>query len=262
MEQPTMYLDQYKLTGSTAFITGGGRGIGLAGAEALAEAGARVIISDLSQALLDSGRAALAAKGYDAETVLLDVTRPADVTRVADEVNATHGPVDILVANAGIALADTGGEEMPDEAWLRVIDVNLNGAFWSCRAFARHMLPRGRGAIVTIGSMSGFISNKPQRQAHYNASKAAVHHMTRSLAGEWAERGVRVNAIAPTYIDTAMSHDGLVDPALNRIWMENTPMRRAGTAAEIASVILFLSSNASSLLTGSIVLADAGYSIW
>jgi NAD(P)-dependent dehydrogenase (short-subunit alcohol dehydrogenase family) len=256
-----MYLDQVRLAGSTAFVTGGGRGIGLAAAEALAEAGARVVISDLSQALLNSGRAALAAKGYEAEAVLLDVTKPADVTRVADAVNARH-TVDILVANAGIAPPDTGGEEMPDEDWLRVIDVNLNGAFWSCRAFARHMLPRGRGAIVTIGSMSGFISNRPQRQAHYNASKAAVHHMTRSLAGEWAGRGVRVNAIAPTYIDTPMSHDGLVDPALNAIWMENTPMRRAGTAAEIASVVLFLASGASSLLTGSIVLADAGYTVW
>ena len=124
------------------------------------------------------------------------------------------------------------------------------------------MVARRRGAIVTIGSMSGLISNKPQRQAHYNASKAAVHHLTRSLAGEWAEFGVRVNAIAPTYIDTAMSRDGFDDPTLFPTWMDFTPMKRVGRADEIASIVLFLASEASSVMTGSVVVADAGYTIW
>ena len=245
-----MYREKFDLTGSTAFLTGAGRGIGLAGAEALAEHGAKVIISDHDPKLLESGRAALAEKGYQADAYLLDVTKPADVTRLADEVNDKHGPVDILIANAGIALGDTGGEEMPDDIWLRVIDVNLNGVFWCCRAFGKHMLTHGRGSIVTIGSMSGIISNKPQRQAQYNASKAGVHHMSKSLAGEWGERGVRVNSIAPTYVDTPMSNHAFNDPTRFPIWMDFTPMHRVARPDEIASIIVFLASEASSVMTG------------
>jgi NAD(P)-dependent dehydrogenase (short-subunit alcohol dehydrogenase family) len=257
-----MYREKFDLTGLTAMITGGGRGIGLAGAEALAEHGAKVILSDYNADVLKSGQAELAAKGYQATAVFLDVTKAEEVRRVADELNAGDRSVDILIANAGIALPDTPGEAMPDADWLRVIDINLNGVFWCCREFGRHMLARGRGSIVTIGSMSGLISNKPQRQAHYNASKAAVHHLTRSLAGEWAARGVRVNTIAPTYIDTAMSRGGFDNPAMFPIWMENTPMKRVGRPDEIASIILFLASEASSVMTGAVVHADAGYTIW
>lgn len=256
-----MYPEKFRLDGKTAFITGGGRGIGLSAARALAEAGARVIISDLSEAVLEAGRAEMAALGHAVEVRLLDVTRPADVTRAADELNAAHGSVDVLVANAGIALPDTGGEEMSDEAWLKVIDVDLNGVFWSCRDFGRHMLAHGGGAIVTVGSMSGFISNRPQRQAHYNAAKAGVHHLTRSLAGEWAARGVRVNSVAPGYIDTAMSSAGL-RAEVGKQWLRDTPMRRAGRPDEVAAVILFLACEASSLLTGSVVVADAGFTVW
>lgn len=256
-----MYSEKYRLDGKTAFITGGGRGIGLCAAHALAEAGARVVISDRQAEVLETGRAELASLGHVVDTVLLDVTRPADVTRLADDLNAKHGAVDVLIANAGIALPDAGGEEMSDEAWLRVVDVNLNGVFWSCRDFGRHMLGRGQGAVVTVGSMSGLISNRPQRQANYNAAKAGVHHLTRSLAGEWAAGGVRVNSVAPGYIDTAMSGPGLRQE-VGKQWLRDTPMGRGGRPEEVASVILFLASEASSLLTGSVVVADAGYTIW
>ena len=256
-----MYLEKFRLDGRTAFVTGGGRGIGLAAAHAFAEAGARVVISDRDGTVLASGLAALEQAGHPSRGELLDVTQSAEVERVADALNREQ-PVDILFANAGITGPDQAGEAMADVTWLGMMDVNLNGVFWSCRAFGRHMLERGRGSIVTTGSMSGLISNRPQRQAHYNAAKAAVHHMTRSLAGEWAERGVRVNGIAPGYIDTAMSGAALRIPALADIWMDNTPMRRAGTAEEVAAVALFLASDASSLMTGAIVVADAGYSVW
>lgn len=257
-----MYLKKYDLTGRTAFVTGGGRGIGLASAAALAEAGAKVIISDVSPEVLEAGRAQLTAAGCDAEAVQLDVTDPAAVGRAAAEANERHGGVDILIANAGIAWPDTGGEDMPDEAWRRVLDVDLNGVFWSCREFGRPMLERGRGSIVTLGSMSGVISNKPQRQAHYNTAKAAVHHLTRSLAGEWAERGVRVNSVAPTYVDTVMSRGGLENPEMMPVWMDCTPMRRAAEPDEIASAILFFASDASSACTGSVLLVDCGYTVW
>ncbi len=257
-----MYREKFDLAGATAVVTGGGRGIGLASAEALAEHGAKIIICDYNAEALKSGRAALADKGYQARAIHVDVTKPADVKRVADELNASPGRVDIMVANAGIALPDTPAQDMSDEDWLRVIDVNLNGVFWCCREFGKHMVARRRGSIVTIGSMSGLISNKPQRQANYNASKSAVHHLTRSLAGEWAEFGVRVNSIAPTYIDTAMTRGGMENPSLFPTWIDYTPMKRVGRADEIAAIVLFLASDASSVMTGSTVLADAGYTIW
>ena len=257
-----MYLKKFDLSGQTAFITGGGRGIGLASAEALLEAGAKVVISDLDPAVLASGRQALADKGWTVDAVELDVTDADAVGRAAREANERHGGIDILIANAGIAWPDTGGEDMSDEVWRKVIDVDLNGCYWSCREFGRAMLQRGKGSIVTLGSMSGLISNKPQRQVHYNAAKAGVHHMTKSLAGEWAPHGVRVNAVAPTYVDTPMSRGGFDKPELFPLWMEMTPMKRVARADEIASAILFLASDAASAMTGAVVVVDCGYTIW
>jgi len=257
-----MYLEKYNLKGRTAVVTGGGRGIGLACCRALAEAGAKVVIADLDPAVGQSGQAELKTAGLAADVVELDVTKSAQVAACADALNAKYGAVDILVANAGIARSGTGGEDTKDEHWLNVIDVNLNGVFWCNRDFGRHMLARGRGAIVNIGSMSGYIVNKPQKQAYYNASKAAVHHLTKSLAAEWAERGVRVNAVAPTYIETPLTRFGMEDKTMYPVWLENTPMRRVGQPDEIASVVLFLASDAASLMTGSIVLADGGYTCW
>ena len=175
---------------------------------------------------------------------------------------ADKGRVDILVCNAGIARSETPAEDVTDEHWLNVVDVNLNGLFWCCRAFGRPMLAAGRGSIVNIGSMSGFIVNKPQPQAYYNASKAAVHHLTKSLAAEWGARGVRVNAVAPTYINTPMTALGKTNKPMFDAWIDGTPMARMGEPDEIAAVVLFLASDAASLLTGSIVLADGGYTCW
>jgi len=257
-----MYMNKLKLTGRKALVTGGGRGIGLACVEALAEAGAKVVIAEFDMAAAADGQAAMKAKGYDTTVVKMDVTKSDEVTAVADDFAARGTPIEILVNNAGIARSMTPAETVADEHWLNVIDVNLNGTFWCCRAFGKHMLAMKKGAIVNIGSMSGFIVNKPQEQSYYNASKAGVHHLTKSLAAEWGARGVRVNAVAPTYINTPLTAFVKEDKAMFQTWLDMTPMGRLGEVDEIASTVHFLASDAASLLTGSIVLADGGYTCW
>ena len=257
-----MFLDKFKLTGKIAVVTGAARGIGLATVEALAEAGATVVLTDMNPELLTAATEDLKAKGHNVDSEVLDVTDVQSVERVRDAILARHGRVDVLVNNAGIAISNHPAETMADAVWNKVIDVNLNGVFWCCRAFGKHMLERGAGSIVNVGSMSGFIVNRPQEQANYNASKAAVHHLTKSLAAEWGARGVRVNSVAPTYIDTEMNKYVYEDAEMYRHWVGGTPMNRLGRTDEVASVILFLASDAASLMTGSIVLADGGYVCW
>lgn len=257
-----MYLEKLKLDGRVAVVTGGGRAIGLACIQALAEAGAEVVIVDMSAEIAAAGQTEVKRAGLKADVAIVDVTKPDEVTALADKLVAQRGRVDILVNNAGIARSGTGAEEVSDELWLNVNDVNYNGVFWCCRAFGRHMLAAGKGSIINIGSMSGFIVNRPQKQSYYNALKSAVHHLTRSLAAEWADRGVRVNSVAPTYIDTPMVRSVPDFETMSRDWLRDTPMRRLGKPDEIASVVHFLASDASSLMTGSVVKVDGGFTCW
>jgi NAD(P)-dependent dehydrogenase (short-subunit alcohol dehydrogenase family) len=258
-----MYLEKLRLDGRIAVITGGGQGIGAACARALGEAGATVIVAELLADRVEASVADLKKVGINAIGKALDVTKSADVASVADAVGREYGRVDILVNNAGVAKSDVRAEDTSDSHWRFHMDVNLDGLFWCCREFGRKMLEQGKGAIVNIGSMSGFIVNKPQPQCFYNASKAAVHHLTRSLAAEWGQRGVRVNAVAPTYIETPLTRFGMNEnPAMYQTWLAMTPMARVGQPDEIASIVHFLASDAASLMTGAIVLADGGYTCW
>lgn len=250
----TDYSNKLRLDGKVALVTGAGQGIGFACAEALAATGAEVICTDL-----DADRARAAAEqlqkgGHKARGVALDVTDAAALEQMAQAMPA----LDILVCNAGI-VTTRRAQDMPADEWDAVINVNLTGVFRCCQAFGRPMLAAGQGAIVNIGSMSGQIVNTPQPQCHYNASKAGVHQLTRSLAVEWAAQGVRVNAVAPTYIATPLLDNVEDGDTLMARWKDLTPMARLGEPHEVASAVQFLASDAASLITGSILNVDGGY---
>ena len=250
-------LEKFSLKGQRALVTGASQGIGLACATALAEAGAHVILTSRDEALLAQVAGDLAAAGHSAEWHVLDVTDSA----AADALAAKLGPLDVVVA--GIARSGTAAELAGDALVQDVMNTNFYGVLYTARAFGGQMLAAGKGSIVAIGSISGDISNRPQNQSYYNASKAAVHHLVRSMGAEWAGRGVRVNAVAPGYIETQMTKYAMVDdPVMAAKWMELTPMARAGQPEEIASIVLFLASSASSYMTGSVVTADGGYTCW
>lgn len=250
----TDYKARQDLTGKVALVTGAGQGIGAAVCEALAATGAELICTDIRRDRAQATADDLAGKGFKARAEMLDVTDSAAIDALA----LGLPPLDILVCNAGI-VSNTPAEDMTDAEWDPVIAVNLTGVFRTCRGFGRRMLGAGSGSIINIGSISAQIVNVPQPQCHYNSAKAGVHHLTRSLAVEWAGRGVRVNAVAPTYIETPLLHGLERQPGLVSRWLDMTPGRRMGQPHEIASVVQFLASDASSLLTGSIITADAGY---
>ena len=249
-------LPVFSLDGRVAVVTGGSRGIGFEVARAMRESGAHVVLADR---LREEGEAAAATLG--AEFVETDVTRSESVRALAEGVAARHGRVDILANIAGI-VHNVPSEDATDEDWRRVQSVNLDGVFFCCREVGKLMLAQGKGVIVNMASMSGLVSNHPQPQAAYNASKAGVILLTKSLAGEWAGRGVRVNAIAPGYVGTPMTKLGLDTPEWRRVWLESIPLGRLAEPAEIAPLAVFLASDASSYMTGATVVIDGGYTAW
>ena len=247
--------DRFNLTGQHALVTGAGRGIGLEIARTLKGAGATVTIGEYAE---DAGRAA--AEELGGNFVQVDVRDPESAEQLVEQAEG-YAPLDILVNNAGIA-KNVEAEHTSDEDWLNIINVNLNGVFWCSRAAGKRMLKRGSGSVVNIASMSGMIVNKPQPQAAYNTSKAGVIMLTKSLAAEWAKRGVRVNSVSPGYIGTEMTKLGMSNEEWNRQWLEMTPMNRVGEPADIAHAVLYLASDAARFATGTNLVVDGGYTVW
>jgi len=260
----TPILERFRLDGRVALVTGGGQGIGRGFAHALGEAGASVAVVDLVTERAEEVVEELVRKGIDALAITADVTRPEEVQAMVDAVMAHWGRLTISVNNAGIGLwADS--ETMVLEQWQRVIDLNLTGVFLCAQAEARVMLEAGYGKIINTASMSGHIVNTPQNQAAYNASKAGVIHLTRSLAAEWATRGVRVNSISPGYTRTKLVDDLVASPEGQRMvprWMELTPMGRMVEVTDLQGAVVYLASGASDFMTGHDMVIDGGYCVW
>jgi NAD(P)-dependent dehydrogenase (short-subunit alcohol dehydrogenase family) len=255
-------LDRYGISGRIAIVAGGARGMGRAIAELAASTGADIAILDILEAETRETAAHIAATyGRKAKGFVADLSDPVQAARAVDAAVSEFGRVDVLFNCTGIA-PNTDVLDIPPAEWARVMNVNVNAQFYVAQSAARHMAKQGGGAIVCIGSNSGFIVDRPQPQAHYNASKAAVHQMVKSLACELGPKNVRVNAVAPGFIVTEMTKRGMSNPEWLTTWTENTPMGRLGKPEEIANIMLFLASDASSFMTGSIVIADGGYTAW
>jgi NAD(P)-dependent dehydrogenase (short-subunit alcohol dehydrogenase family) len=252
-------LDAFTLDGKVAVVTGGNQGLGEAFAHALADVGAQVAIAARRNTASNAVAERIREQGGTAVAMEMDVTRPEQVERMLAEVTEQLGPVDVLVNNAGTCYHRPAAE-VPLEEWHEVFDVNVHGLWHCAQAVGRQMIERRRGVIVNIGSMSGFIVNRPQMQPAYNASKAAVHHLTRSLAAEWAQYSIRVNALAPGYVRTSMAP---VDrPEFRRHWIEDAPMQRPALPEELGPSLVYLASDASSFMTGTVLVIDGGYTLW
>lgn len=250
------YLDElFSLKGKVAIVTGGGTGIGQVVALGMAKAGAEVVI--LSRSNADETIKLISDNGGKCYHIKCDVTNEKNVDDALKEILNKSNSIDVLFNNAGICIHKSTIESSIEE-FRKVIDVNLTGQFIMARAVGKIMLDRKiNGSIINMASMSGTIVNIPQWQCSYNASKAGVIHMTKSLAMEWAETGIRVNIISPGYIATPMSVD--TPKELKDAWMPLIPMHRMGKPEELIPPILYLASNASGYTTGSDVIVDGGY---
>jgi NAD(P)-dependent dehydrogenase (short-subunit alcohol dehydrogenase family) len=252
-------LDAFDLSGKVAVVTGGNTGLGEAFAKALAEVGASVVLAARTRERSEVIATEITALGGEAMAVDLDVREPDQVERMLDEVTERSGPVDILVNNAGVCYHRPAAE-VPREEWLDTFEVNVHGLWYCAQTVGKQMIERGGGVIVNTGSISAMIVNRPQWQPAYNASKAAVHQLTKSLAAEWAPYNVRVNALAPGYVKTAMAP--VDEPRFRRHWIEDAPMQRYAMPEELGPSLVYLASDASSFMTGSVLVVDGGYTLW
>lgn len=256
-------LDLFRLDGKVAIVTGAAQGLGKAMAEAMADCGSDIAILDLN---ID--KAFKTAKYIEekykvkARAFKANVADIISCQRAVENVQKEWKHIDILLNNAGICINEKA-EDVSLENWNKVIDINMNGVWYMSQVVGKVMIKQNGGNIINVSSMSGFIVNDPQGQVSYNASKAGVAHMTKSLAAEWVKYGIRVNSIAPGYMDTDLVHKTYEEDGIwARRWNSLTPMKRPGRPEELGPLAVYLASDASTYMTGSVVLCDGGYTIW
>ena len=258
-------LKLFDLTGKVAIVTGAARGLGRQSALALAEAGADVAICDLLDDRGATTAAELQALGRRAFYAHVDVTKSAEVQPFVERVIAEFGKIDILVNNVGIGSGGRSLEDEEDERWRTIIDTNLSSMFYMAKPVVRHLIERGQGGvIINMASMSSFIINNiaPRHNAPYCVSKAGVAHLTKGMASNWAQHNIRVNAIAPGYMDTDQTYWMKQNPELENRLLTNVPMKRYGHEEELKGTVVYLASAASSFMTGHVVVVDGGTTIW
>jgi gluconate 5-dehydrogenase len=260
----------FDLSGKTALVTGGGSGLGRDMALALAQAGANVVVPDVNGELAEQSAAQIRSVGREALALQTDIADPDAVERCFNATCDRFGGLDILINNAGIGVIGASLDATRAD-WQRIFDVNVAGMFHCCQLAARLMLDRGHGKIVNIASVYGTVGTDQRLYVHtrpvqhqgiaYNASKGAVISLTRSLAVEWAPRGIHVNAIAPGMMKVLRDRPDLDESTWDNL-AERTPMRRTGTGADLRGAVLFLSSAASDFVTGHVLVVDGGWTAW
>ena len=255
MDDPTR---MFRLDGRTAIITGASSGLGVVMAEALAGAGANVVLAARRTERIEELARTLTAAGGKALAVSCDVSREQDVDRMIAATQERFGSLDVLVNNAGIANPQPAEQESLED-FMRILDVNLGGVFLCAQRCARVMLKAGKGVIVNVASVLGVVGAGQIPQASYTASKGGVVNLTRELAAQWARRGIRVNAILPGWFPSEMTA-GMFDNDDGKRWIRGrTPMGRAGDPKELNGALLFLASDASTYVTGAMILVDGGW---